>query len=494
MSRRKTFKEVKKYIEEHQGILLSTSYINQSEPLQLKCPHCNDVYYKTFKQIQRSSKPLKCSQCNKKDVTDNQKYTEKYLKTLAESKGFKLLSDYSDYINRDSLLNLRCFNCNEEIKLTAHSLKNKKGKFCNSCSYKESNGRRRLQYNDIRRYIDNTETTLIDVNFDTHPPNLTLKCSCGELFIVKSKDFKNFIYNVKHQLCPKCVNNICHCGISTIEFEVLDYLKTLTDEDIIKGDRTLLKGSEIDFYIPSKKLGIEIDGVYWHSELSGKKDNQYHLNKTLQCNKEDVKLLHFFDNEWNEKTNIVKSMISTNFNLNKKIYARKCTIETISSKDANEFHSNNHIQGSINSSIHYGLKYERKLVCLMSFSKSRFSKKSDYELTRFSSLLYTTVVGGASRLLKSFLRDYDNPIIVSYADRRYSEGNLYKVLGFNEESVNKPNYTYVYNGKMYSRLKFQKKNLKRILKFYDSEMTEWENMMNNGYDRIWNCGTITYIL
>ena len=48
-----------------------------------------------------------------------------------------------------------------------------------------------------------------------------------------------------------------------------------------------------------------------------------------------------------------------------------------------------------------------------------------YELTKFASLLDTTVVGAASKLLKYFIRNSDATEIYSFADRRWSNGHLY---------------------------------------------------------------------
>jgi hypothetical protein len=41
-------------------------------------------------------------------------------------------------------------------------------------------------------------------------------------------------------------------------------------------------------------------------------------------------------------------------------------------------------------------------------------------------------------------------------------------------------------------MNFQKKNIKKYMKYEDS-LTEWENMQLNGYDRVWDCGTDVWI-
>ncbi len=48
------------------------------------------------------------------------------------------------------------------------------------------------------------------------------------------------------------------------------------------------------------------------------------------------------------------------------------------------------------------------------------------------------------------------------------------------------------NGKRFSRLQFQKHKLKNILENFDPNLTEWENMQLNGFDRIWDCGNLVF--
>ena len=47
--------------------------------------------------------------------------------------------------------------------------------------------------------------------------------------------------------------------------------------------------------------------------------------------------------------------------------------------------------------------------------------------------------------------------------------------------------------KRYHRFNFQKHKLKNILSKFDQNKTEWENMVENGYDRIWDCGNLIFV-
>jgi len=152
-----------------------------------------------------------------------------------------------------------------------------------------------------------------------------------------------------------------------------------------------------------------------------------------------------------------------------------------------EFLKANHIQGYVNSSKSIGLQYDNRLVAVMTFSSSRFDKSIEWELMRFCVETGVSVVGGASKLFKYFL-DHNTGSIVSYADRSFSQGNLYNKLGFIFKENTKPGYKYLVNGNLESRLKFQKHKLKNILPKFNELLTERENMNLNGFYRIYDAG------
>ena len=165
----------------------------------------------------------------------------------------------------------------------------------------------------------------------------------------------------------------------------------------------------------------------------------------------------------------------------------------LDSKTANEFLEQNHLQGGDNSSIRYGLYHGDELVTVMTFGKPRFSKSYDWELIRFASKCGCNVVGGASKLLNHF-RSSHSGSIVSYADRRHSDGHLYEKLGFVLEGVSKPNYWYVRGGEKLSRYACQKHRLKDVLgEAFDPNLSEFENMSLNGWTRVHDCGNMVFV-
>jgi hypothetical protein len=145
------------------------------------------------------------------------------------------------------------------------------------------------------------------------------------------------------------------------------------------------------------------------------------------------------------------------------------------------------MQGEDKSKIKLGLIYENDLMCVMTFTHSRFNKKYQWELSRFCTKSGYNVVGGFSKLL-TYFRKFNIGSIISYADLRYSDGNVYQKNGFDLIHINSPSYYYVDKGylKRYNRMGFQRKHIGA----YDC--TEYEKARELGYNKIFDCGTLAF--
>jgi len=295
------------------------------------------------------------------------------------------------------------------------------------------------------------------------------------------------VYAKKHNIK---INKIS----SQAENELYNFIKSVYHQKIEKNTRKIIPPYEIDIFLPNEKLAIEYNGLLWHSELFNK-DKNYHLKKTTLCKEQNINLIHILENEWKFHPEIIKSRILSLLKLNDTIGARQCQIRSLNSIEAKQFYDENHIQGNIYSLYNYGLLYNNKIVAAMSFSKSRFSKKVEYELTRFCNKKYLTISGGANKLFNHFLTERNPNSIVSYSDKRWGDARIYKKLGFEYDHSSTPNYFYFKNDSLIleSRNKFQKHKLPKIFKQFNPNLTEWENMQANDYNRIWDCGNDIWI-
>lgn len=301
------------------------------------------------------------------------------------------------------------------------------------------------------------------------------------------------LLNVGHsQLCVQFNKFNIEIHPSVGQQQVYDYIRSIYCGTIILNDRKALGGKEIDIYLPDLNIGFEYDGIFWHSELSSGKVN-YHAEKDKIANDSNIKLIHILDLEWKLKQDIVKSRIASLVGCNKRIYARTTTIKIIDSKIASEFFNINHIQGNTGASFYAGLYLGDLLVAAISIGKSRYNS-SQFELMRFCNILGHNVVGGASKLFKFAINKLSATEVMTFSDLRWGTGKLYSKLGFTHKRDNAPSYTYTHCYRtMESRVKYQKKNLEKLLPIFDASKSEWENMKDNGYDRYWNSGNAVYV-
>lgn len=283
------------------------------------------------------------------------------------------------------------------------------------------------------------------------------------------------------------------------EQEVVDFIISL-GINVKQSLRGVIYPFEVDLFLPDYNIAIEYNGLSWHSEFFGNKTKHYHVDKTIKCEEKGIRLITIFEDEWINKNEIVKSKIKHILGLNgDKIFARKCYIKEIDPPTKNAFLNINHIQGEDRSNINIGLYYKDELVSVMTFSypKMMMGYKSgimnEYELSRFASSKH--VIGGSSKMLKYFIKNYNPVRIFSFADRRWTFHNnqtVYDKIGFKLVKINKPTFFWLkHHRTRYHRFTFNKQRIVNELGG-NPNLTEVENMRLMGYDRIWDCGSLKY--
>jgi hypothetical protein len=215
------------------------------------------------------------------------------------------------------------------------------------------------------------------------------------------------------------------------------------------------------------------------------------------CQAKGYRLITIFSDEWQFKKDIVKQKILNILGKTESsIGARKCSVKTIPGQTARKFFDSNHIQGwAPGAEVHLALEYNQNVVAVMSFSKPRGLTNNKQEAGTWELLRYATnahVVGGASRLLTAFEKVYQPQKVFSFADARWSVGNLYLALGFSLEGQSDAGYWYTrdYLTREH-RIRYTKQSL--IKQGFDLSLTEWEIQQNRGYDRIWDCGQLKFV-
>ena len=424
-----------------------------------------------------------CRKCGLNQVSlKRRKTNEEFIENAKEIHGDKY--DYSKVLYTNSYTKV-CIVCPKhgDFQQTPHE--HLKGQGCPECK-KDTLAKIHFDTKDsfIKKAnkIHGNKYDYSNINYICTKEKLTINCPIHGDFEQTPRD------HLQGCGCPKCG----HIN-SKSENELYEFCCELFGKENVKqNDREKLEGKELDIYIPSKNIAIEFDGLRWHSEQFNN-DKKYHLRKTQECEKLDIRLIHIFEDEWDLKKDICKSRLKSIFGLTeRKLYARKCSLKEVSTEESTSFLNENHLQGTINAKFRYGLFNNEELVSLMCFGNKRKNlglkaEEGVFEMLRFCNKKGVSVIGGASKLLKLFVKENKPNGIISYADRRWSEGILYERLGFNFNHYSQPNYFYIVNDRRENRFKYRKSEL--IKQGFDKEKTEHEIMLERGIYRIYDCGT-----
>lgn len=292
----------------------------------------------------------------------------------------------------------------------------------------------------------------------------------------------------KHLLgqgCPYCSHNI-----SKQETEITDFIKEECNLDVDNNNRKLLSDSkELDIVVPSKETAIEFNGLLWHSEQFGNDKEYYHLNKTVACNNQGIRLVHIFEDEWLYKKNIVKSKLmeilqcSTNV-----ISANDCEIKNISSKEYINFLENNSLEEKPKTSKQYGLYYNNELVSVIGISK--LIKRNEIDVLVYCNKLNTFVDGGEKKLLDYIIETLKPIRMIIDLDRRLDDGKAFEEFGFKFHHSSPPTYYYVVGKHRKDRMEFGKDKL--VEQGFDKDKSEQEIMEERGIYRIFDCGKLVF--
>jgi len=342
---------------------------------------------------------------------------------------------------------------------------------------------KRLSLDDVKRRVESTgDLEVIDGLQDyinDAAKVIVVKCkSCGEL---SQGSLRTLQYG-------KCFN--CSPGGSRTQEEVAKFVESLQLE-IKRNDRKELQGQELDIFVPSKMVAVEYNGLYWHSHTN--KSSSYHNNKSCFARAAGIKLIHVFEDEWRDKRDIVKSIISAKLGLcTSRIGARKCSIRILTHEDRSKFFNANHLDGDSMSKIAWGLiSPEGEVVYALSVRKP-FHKRHDdgLEVARCAPKIGHIIPGGLSRLTKMAKRwcaeqGYNN--LITYVDTRLGgTGNGYLSAGFKQSSVTPPRFWWTNFDDRFNRFKYRANSAEGL--------TEAQVAEAAGVVKIWGCENHLFVL
>ena len=161
------------------------------------------------------------------------------------------------------------------------------------------------------------------------------------------------------------------------------------------------------------------------------------------------------EDRWRRQRPMMEARLLAHLEVFSQAYARNCEVRRIEKAQAQEFLAANHSYGYAECRYRYGLFLKRhtghiaqemnmqgvvteKLIAVATFSNARKWIKDgkeirSYEWTRYASLPDMRISGGMGKFLKAFVKEIQPDDIMSYADLEWSEGGVYRALGFIRE-------------------------------------------------------------
>lgn len=348
----------------------------------------------------------------------------------------------------------------------------------------ESKVKNRFDCDDVHTVINHNAFENISDSFITKMINKELTLDCEEM--------QKFSLSYRYCIIRRMNDGIGlnSTNISSLHRKYINFL-TEYEVDFIINDRKQLCGKEIDIFIPASRVGIEINGSYWHSDQ--KVGEKYHIEKTDLAASKGIRLIHIFDFDNFEK---MKARILSILNIDQiKLFARKCKVISLNKETTDNFLNEFHIQGTCQSSFSYGLLYQEEIVSVMTFGKPRFSNDAEFELLRFASRY--SVIGGASKLLSRFIKDQSPKTIMTFSDLRFGYTDFYEKLGFISCNITRPNYKWINTstGQIFSRYQTQRAKLEILFsQNFDKQLSESDIMRSRKFIKIYDCGNQKLIM
>lgn len=293
--------------------------------------------------------------------------------------------------------------------------------------------------------------------------------------------YETMLYAVKAGAkCPKCSNRV-----SKAEQELTQFFRDLGETVETQVFGMYERRGWLDIYLPEHNLAVEYCGLYWHGD-NIRKDKYAHYKDFKEAEQAGMRLVTLFEDEWKHRKQAVKATLITMLKQYGTTGARKLKLEKVSWSVVAPMYDVWHLQGAgTPCSENYVLMRGNDVVSAMSFKADRFGDQ-DYELVRYATT--ERVSGGFNRLLAAFAKENRGKTLVSYSDNRWFTGGAYVRAGFQLVGDTTPGYWWCKRSERFSRFRFQKHKLPSVISNFDDSLSESENMRNNGYWKIWDCG------
>jgi hypothetical protein len=280
----------------------------------------------------------------------------------------------------------------------------------------------------------------------------------------------------------------CGCLKSLPQKELFEFVSSLAPTAVSEYKQS---GKKLDVYVPDKKIAFEYLGLHWHGEKRAGSRSQQDRQNLLSA--AGIRSVFIFDDEWLQHNLQVRGYIRAILGKAEIcIGARKTEIDrTLTVEAAHDFLSTNHIQGA-RGAYPCALKINGETVAVATFVNIG---GKNWDLVRYAVKINHRIQGGLSKILAAFTADFKPDSIQTFSDNRWSQGALYKACGFSNVGTVAPSYWYFKaGGHRQHKSEFRKEKIAKKFGPLLPDETEWDAMQRLGFDRIWDCGKVKWML
>jgi hypothetical protein len=332
-----------------------------------------------------------CKNCNREKIKSEYDSNWKKECTVIHNNKF----DYSNTEVGDVLEHseIRCRDCNTTFKQTPAS--HKSGRGCPVCVL-GVRGKSNL------KTIEDVEKRAKEIGFNydfsksvyiTCKDDIEIVCDKGHIFFQSPDE----LLNAKHG-CKGCSKSK---QTSKGEKELFNFISQFYKCE--ENNRKILGGKELDIYVPSIKVGVEYNGLYWHSNDRLKLS---HFDKLNLAASKDIHLIFIYENDWVDKKEVVKRKLKDNLKIKDvnftDVHYKDLSIYVDNSPKIEKLFNQNSLEPFLRFDGCYVMKLGEDIVALASYREYK------------SGILITEIV----RPLNSIQTDYYDNFIKFFQNER----------------------------------------------------------------------------
>lgn len=328
----------------------------------------------------------------------------------------------------------------DNARAAASGYRRKKSQPVSTLSTKKVTTKFYVTHHKESKKNDSNHSKLEQVTYEDNATSSLFQCGVCKVKIRRTHQVTKISPN-----CPACLGH----QTKAID-EIFAFVKTICSDAV--------QINPIQIQIPSKKIAIQYNDLYWHSEKH--KSRNYHHNASTESALKGIALFHIFSDDWRTKKQIILSMIQHRLGAStNQVYARSCKIVQVDAIKRKEFFTRCHLDGDTASMAAFGLEVNNRLVAVVSLRRPFHKKWNDCsEIARYATELNVSVIGGLSRLItvaKSWAKNKGYSRLMSYVDGRIGYGAGYLLAGFTIFGTTSPSFWWTDYYERYNRFKYR---------------------------------------